>query len=146
VSVQVATLPAQLAGVGIDAVDVARFRGLLARRAGLAGRLFTDAERADAAGGGDPAERLAARFAAKEAAMKALGTAIGGFSFHDVEVVRSPGEGATRGAPSLVLRAGAAAVASSRGVGRLHISMTHTSHTAMAIVVAEHLDAGRAHP
>ena len=64
-----------------------------------AARIIEAYERADAAGGGDPAERLAARFAAKEAAMKALGTGIGGFSFHDVEVVRSPGEGATRGAP-----------------------------------------------
>ena len=74
-------------GVGIDAVDVERFRRSLARTPGLAERLFTAEERAYAAQRADPTERLAARFAAKEAVMKALGVGIGAFAFHDVEVV-----------------------------------------------------------
>ena len=74
-------------GVGIDAVDVERFRQSLARTPGLAERLFTADERAYAARRADPTERLAVRFAAKEAVMKALGVGIGAFAFHDVEVV-----------------------------------------------------------
>jgi phosphopantetheine--protein transferase-like protein len=67
-------------GVGVDAVDVDRFRLALRRRPRLADRLFTDGERADVAATRDPAERLAARFAAKEATMKALGSGLGSFA------------------------------------------------------------------
>ena len=124
-------------GVGVDAVEVARFRRVLARRPSLLGRLFTDSERADAARMADPTQRLAARFAAKEATMKALGTGLGGFALRDVEVVRASGTGATSGAPSLRLRAGAAALAERRGVALRHVSLTHTAEMAMAMVVAE---------
>lgn len=116
-------------GVGVDAVDVGRFRAVLARRPAVAERLFTEAERADGAG---DAQRLAVRFAAKEATMKALGTGIGGVGWHDVEVVRPP-----LGAPSLRLRAAAAALAGERGVARWHVSLTHTDTVAVAMVVAE---------
>ena len=118
-----------ISGIGVDAVDVARFGEVLARRPGIAGRLFTDAEQATA--GGDP-QRLAARFAAKEATMKALGTGIGGFGWHDVELVRPP-----LGAPSLRLHAAAASMAERRGVSRWHVSITHTASMAVAMVVAE---------
>jgi holo-[acyl-carrier protein] synthase len=103
----------------------------------VAERVFTDAERADAAGRGDPAQHLAARFAAKEAVRKALGTGIGGFALHDVEVVRGTEPGARRGAPSLRLSARAAAVAAEQGVCRWHVSLTHTDRLAMAVVMAE---------
>lgn len=118
-----------VAGVGVDAVDVDRFRVVLGRRPALADRLFTDGERAD--GHGD-AQRLAARFAAKEATMKALGVGIGAFGWRDVEVVRAPS-----GAPSLRLVSAAAAAADRRGVARWHLSLTHTERTAIAMVVAE---------
>jgi holo-[acyl-carrier protein] synthase len=124
-------------GVGVDAVDVDRFRRVLARRPSLAHRVFTDGERADAAALRDPAERLAARFAAKEAVMKALGTGLGGFGLRDVEVVRAPGPGAAAGAPSLRLAARAAELARSRRVVRWHVSLTHTTQVAVAVVVAE---------
>ena len=75
-------------GVGLDAVDLDRFRALLARRPRLSGRLFTDGERAYAGQTADPVPRLATRFAAKEATMKALGVGLGAFAFADVEVVR----------------------------------------------------------
>jgi holo-[acyl-carrier protein] synthase len=126
-----------VAGIGIDAVDVGRFRAVLGRRPGLAERVFTEAERADSAHRGDPAEHLAARFAAKEAVMKALGTGIGGFALRDVEVVRRAGAGAAGGAPSLRLSDRAAALAARRGVGRWHVSLTHTKQFAMAVVLAE---------
>jgi holo-[acyl-carrier protein] synthase len=124
-------------GVGVDAVDVARFRQVLARRPGFAARVFTAIERADAGRAADPSESLAARFAAKEAVMKALGTGLGGFAFTDVEVRRSTGDGPSRGAPSLVLHGEAAALAARRQVGPLHLSLTHTTEVAIAFVVAE---------
>ena len=124
-------------GVGVDAVDVDRFRRVLERRPTLAERVFTDGERADAGAVRDPAERLAARFAAKEAVMKALGSGLGSFGLRDVEVVRAPGTGAAAGAPSLHLVARAAELALARRVTRWHVSLTHTSHVAMAVVVAE---------
>jgi holo-[acyl-carrier protein] synthase len=118
-----------IAGVGVDAVDVARFGAVLSRRPGIAGRLFTETERAD--GAGDP-QRLAVRFAAKEATMKALGTGVGAVGWHDVEVVRPAGE-----APSLRLSSAAASLAARRGVSRWHVSLTHTATVAVAMVVAE---------
>jgi holo-[acyl-carrier protein] synthase len=119
-------------GVGIDAVDVERFRQSLARTPGLAERLFTAEERAYAARRTDPTERLAARFAAKEAVMKALGVGIGAFAFHDVEVVVNDD-----GAPSLVLGGAARALADGRGVRAWHVSLTHTAHLAEAVAIAE---------
>jgi holo-[acyl-carrier protein] synthase len=120
-------------GVGIDAVDVDRFRRSLARTPSLAVRLFTDGERAYAAERSDPSERLAVRFAAKEAVMKALGVGLGAFAFREVEVVTDP----SSKAPGLELRGQAEALAAARGVRRWHVSLTHTAHTAHAIAVAE---------
>lgn len=121
-----------LVGIGVDAVDVDRFRRLLRRRPGVARRVFTAGERAEAARGSDPAPRLAARFAAKEATLKALGRGLGGFPMSDVEVV-----GTGSGAPVLRLGAAAAAVARRQEVGRWHLSLTHTEGVAVALVVAE---------
>jgi holo-[acyl-carrier protein] synthase len=119
----------QIAGVGVDAVDVARFGEVLGRRPAIATRLFTEGEQRD--GGGD-VQRLAARFAAKEATMKALGGGIGSFGWRDVEVVRLGS-----GEPTLHLSAAAAALAARHGVARWHVSLTHTATVAIAMVVAE---------
>ena len=132
-----AALATSVVGVGVDAVDVDRFRKILARRPGFAARFFTLSELADADRTGDPAESLAARFAAKEAVMKALGTGLGGFALTDVEVRRSDGSGATRGAPLLSLHGAAATLAHHHGATRFHLSLTHTSHVAVAFVVVE---------
>ena len=121
----------EVVGVGIDAVDVERFRTVLGRRRAFAERVFTDAERAEAAGRHDPVPGLAARFAAKEAVMKSLSVGLGAFDFADVEVVR--GEG---GAPALTVTGRAATLAEQRGVRGWHISLTHTATVAMAIAVA----------
>jgi holo-[acyl-carrier protein] synthase len=119
-------------GIGVDAVDVPRFRMVLARRPGLARRLFTDAERAYAESGKDPGSRLAARFAAKEAVLKALGVGIGATDFHEVEVVRGDD-----GVPRLSLVGRAAALAARRGVRWWHLSLSHTDLVAVASVLAE---------
>jgi holo-[acyl-carrier protein] synthase len=118
-------------GIGIDAVDVARLREVLRRTPSARSRLFTAGELADADRRPDPAERLAARFAAKEAAMKALGVGIGAIDFHDVEVVRHES-----GQPELVVRGRAAELARAKGVDRWLVSLTHTAQIAEAVVVA----------
>jgi len=128
---------AGIVGVGVDAVDVARFRRLLDRRPRFATRCFTETEQSDANRSADAAQSLAARFAAKEAVMKALGTGIGAFALTDVEVCRTPGTGATRNAPFLVLHGTAAELAGAHGAGRFHLSLTHTDGVAIAFVVAE---------
>jgi holo-[acyl-carrier protein] synthase len=126
-----------IVGVGVDAVDVVRFGRVLGRRPSVATRCFTEQERADAARSTDETQSLAARFAAKEAVMKALGSGLGSFAWTDVEVQRSAGTGSTRNAPSLVLRGAAAALAGAQGAGRFHLSLTHTDSVAIAFVVAE---------
>ena len=126
-----------IVGVGVDAVDVARFRRVLDRRPSLAYRCFTASEQSDAVKSADRAQSLAARFAAKEAVMKALGSGLGAFAWTDVEVTRAPGSGATRNAPSLLLHGTAAALAGEQGAGRFHLSLTHTDAVAIAFVVAE---------
>jgi holo-[acyl-carrier protein] synthase len=123
---------ARIRGVGVDAVDVARFRMVLARRPRLAGRLFTEAERSYAESGQDPGSRLAARFAAKEAVLKALGVGLGAADFREVEVVRGD-----NGAPGLALGGRAAVLATARGVRWWHLSLSHTELVAVASVVAE---------
>jgi len=119
-------------GIGVDAVDVDRLRTVLGRRVGLADRLFTAGERDYARRATDPVPRMATRFAAKEAAMKALGVGIGAVRFDEVEVVR-----AGLDAPALVLHGSAAERARRSGVERWHLSLTHTDSVAMAFVVAE---------
>lgn len=118
-------------GVGIDLVDLARFRSLLDRRPAVAARLFSPGELASLEGRADPVPGLAARFAAKEATMKALGVGIGAVGFAEMEVRRSPS-----GQPALVLSGRAAALAERLGVRTLAVSLTHTAENASAVVVA----------
>ncbi|MGD0394619.1 MAG: holo-ACP synthase [Acidimicrobiales bacterium] len=125
-------LAGTVVGVGVDAVDVDRFRRVLGRRTRLADRLFTGGERSYAGAASDPVPRLSTRFAAKEATMKALGVGLGAFPFTDVEVVRHGLD-----APSLVLHRSALELAEGAGVLRWHLSLTHTDQVAMAVVVAE---------
>jgi holo-[acyl-carrier protein] synthase len=115
-------------GVGIDLVEVDRLARALERRPRLAERLFTADELSHARARRRPARHLAARFAAKEAAIKALG----GLSVapRDIEVA-----GGDREPPQLRLHGRAAEVASERGF-RLEVSLTHTDASAAAVVLA----------
>jgi holo-[acyl-carrier protein] synthase len=131
---------AGIVGVGVDAVSVDRFRRLLERRPRFASRCFTESEQCDAGSSADRAQSLAARFAAKEAVMKALGAGIGAFALTDVEVRRTGGKDATRNAPYLMLTGTAAELAGAHGAGRFHLSLTHTDDVAIAFVVAEQGD------
>jgi holo-[acyl-carrier protein] synthase len=118
-------------GIGTDLVELDRFRTTLERTPSIVDRLFTEGEQAYATLRRDPTERFAARFAAKEAVLKALGLGIGGVAFREIEVVR-----ADSGAPSIVLHGGAVDAAAARGVRRWLLTMTHTDRVAHAIAVA----------
>ena len=118
-------------GVGVDLVCVGRFRQVMERRPTLAARLFSEEERAYAARFPDPAPRLAARLAAKEAAVKALGVGLFTVRFSDLRVERQPS-----GAPTLEVTGRALEVARARGVSGFLVSLTHTRETAEAVVVA----------
>lgn len=118
-------------GVGSDLVEIPRFRLALARRPTLAARLFSDAEREYAARFIEPAPRLAARFGAKEAVMKALGIGLWKFPLRDVEVVRRPS-----GQPELALHGRAAELAAERGVTSWRLTLTHSDFMAMAVAIA----------
>jgi holo-[acyl-carrier protein] synthase len=118
-------------GIGIDAVEIERFRTLLQRRPHMRTRLFTEEELSSLAGQVDDAASLAARFAVREATMKALGVGLGAFDFHDVSVQKDPS-----GAPILRLSGRAEQLANSNGVGAWHVSITHTETVAMAVVAA----------
>lgn len=96
-------------------------------------RVFTEGERTYAESSANRLERYAARFAAKEAAMKALGTGwASGVTWHDFEVRNEPS-----GKPVLMLHGEAASIAESRGITRIHLSLTHTASNAMASVILE---------
>ena len=114
-----------IAGIGVDIVDLERFDRAIARTPKLLTRLFAESER------GLPIHSLAARFAAKEAVVKALGRADVVVA-SDVEVV--PDE---HGNPGLVLHGSVAEEAADRGITRWHLTMTHDAGVACAFVVAE---------
>jgi holo-[acyl-carrier protein] synthase len=114
--------------VGIDTVAVASVADALAAHGDrYLARVYTAAEQADCAG---DAERLAARFAAKEAAVKALRAGDGGLPWTAIEVVRDP-----TGAVDLALHGPAAALAEAAGVSDVAVSLTHEGGLASAVVV-----------
>jgi holo-[acyl-carrier protein] synthase len=121
-----------IVGVGTDLVEIDRFREAAGRTPGILTRYFTEGERAYAERRNDPTERYAARFAAKEAVMKALGVGLGACELAEIEVVRDEDSGA----PDLVLHGKAAALAAERGVTAWHLSLTHTDTAAHAIAIA----------
>ena len=118
-------------GIGTDLVDIDRFRDVLTRTPGMRDRLFLPAELAYADGSADPARPLAARFAAKEAALKSLASGLGAMAFHDIEVVRHDD-----GHPELVLHGAAVGFAASKGATRFLVTLSHTDTVAQAVVVA----------
>ena len=120
-------------GLGLDLVEVARIRALLERNGDrFKERVFTAGEIDYCDSCANAAIHYAARFAAKEAVAKALGTGFSeGVSWRDVEVFRSP-----QGQPSVVLHGSAVQVAESLGVRRWVLSLTHTEVSAAASAVA----------
>ena len=115
--------------LGNDLVDIDRIRQTIARQPRFVERVYTPQERAYCDQRRDPAERYAARFAAKEAVLKALGTGLGGADFHDIEVVRL-----SSGKPELVLSGRAATAAVELGVVEWLITISHSDELAQVFV------------
>jgi holo-[acyl-carrier protein] synthase len=121
-----------IVGVGLDMEEIPRFAALLARWGDrIERRLFTEGERAYARGKAREASHFAARFAAKEATLKALRVPAG-LTWHEMEVV-----GGGRRPPEMVLRGRALEAATALGVARMHLTLTHTDSVAAAVVIAE---------
>ncbi len=118
-------------GVGIDVVPVERFAESLQRTPGLRDRLFTAAEQQTPSGTPRTGESLAARFAAKEALIKALGGPPG-LRWHDAEVIVGENE-----RPHLEVRGTVAAMAADLGITDWHLSLSHDGGMAAAFVLAE---------
>jgi holo-[acyl-carrier protein] synthase len=120
-----------LKGVGTDIVSVARMARSLARGPGFASEVFTSGERGSCEGRPHAAQHYAARFAAKEAFLKAIGAGIfAGVSLQDIEVVRD-----AAGPPRLSLGPTAAAALRRLGASQLHLSLSHEPDYAIALVV-----------
>jgi holo-[acyl-carrier protein] synthase len=119
-------------GLGADVCSVDRMRASLVRTPRVRDRVFTEAERSYCDGCRDPASRYAARFAAKEAVLKAMAVGLGACRLRDIEVVRDGG-----GAPTLVLHDRAAELAADRGIRTWRVSLSHDGGVAFAVAVAE---------
>jgi holo-[acyl-carrier protein] synthase len=132
-----------IVGIGVDLVRIARIRSAVERwQERFLDRVFTPEEVAYARQRRDPAEHLAARFAAKEATLKALGTGLTmGVRWREMEVRRARGQ-----RPELALSGRTAALGAARGVRSLHVSLTHDGEYAMAQVLAEGDPAGGRQP
>ncbi len=121
-------------GVGTDLIEIARIERSVERFGdAFLQRVYTPGEIAYCQSKRNAAESLAARFAAKEAGAKALGTGISrGVSWREFEVRRLPGQ-----RPELHLSGRAAEIAKGLGIRRLALSLTHSRSVSMAVVVAE---------
>ena len=123
-----------IVGTGVDIAEVHRIAAAVKRFGDrFLKRVFTAEEVRYCLGKTNTAERLAARFAAKEAGMKAIGTGLRhGITWHDVEVVRFPGQ-----RPVLKFSGKAAEFAARLGCKRTHLSLSHTADQAIAHVILE---------
>jgi len=123
-----------IVGTGVDLCEVPRIREALLRHGDrFKRRVFTDVEIAYAERKRDPYERYAARFAAKEAGMKALGTGwSGGISWRDFEVTNLPS-----GRPTLTFHGKAAEIAAKLALRNIVLTLTHTRDQALALVILE---------
>jgi holo-[acyl-carrier protein] synthase len=121
-------------GIGTDLAEVPRIRRSIENYGDrFLHRIYTERERAYSSRKANAAERFAARFAAKEAGMKAIGTGLRhGISWKDFEVVNEPS-----GRPTLVLSGIAKQIADRLGARRISLSLTHTAEMAFAVVVLE---------
>lgn len=121
-----------LIGVGIDTVSLQRFRSAIDRWQGhFTERVFTPAELASIVGRVDRVAALAARFALKEAVLKALGTGLRqGIRWHDIEMVKDD-----LGKPDVILSGRALAVMKERGGSRFMVSISHDTHSAVAVAI-----------
>lgn len=120
-----------IVGIGIDVVDLARFADLKERQPRFLDRILTPAEQVRADGSGQTLASLAARFAAKEALVKALGGR-SALTWHDCQVLSTD-----TGAPQMHLTGSVADAVAAAGASTWHVSLSHDAGIAMAIVILE---------
>ena len=124
-------MPALDVSAGVDIVEVRRLARLAAQPRGLDG-VLTERELRYCHSRRRPAEHIAARFAGKEAVLKAFGTGLcQGMRWIDVEILNERG-----GRPRVELHGAAAALAERHGLSRVDVSLSHTDHLAIAHAVA----------
>ncbi|MFC1588255.1 holo-ACP synthase [Planctomycetota bacterium] len=123
-----------IVGIGTDILEIERMRDLLARHGDhFLERIFCEGEREYCQGTADPAVHYAARFAAKEAVLKVLGTGWGqGIRWRDIEVARND-----NGDPSILLHGKAAGIATGMNIDYMHLSLSHGKKQAIATAVGE---------
>jgi len=118
---------------GIDLVDFPRIEDMVKRHDGrFLDRIFTSAEQAYAKGNKNEMEKLAGRFAAKEAVLKLLGTGWRGkIAWTDIEIINNPA-----GQPQVTVRGEVEKIAEQLGIKQISVSITHTANFAIASAVA----------
>jgi holo-[acyl-carrier protein] synthase len=123
-----------IAGTGIDLVDVTRMKKILSRWGDrFPERFFSPGEVDYCRKKATPAIHYAARFAAKESFLKSLGIGLGmGINLKDIEVMNNP-----QGKPDLILHDQARHLLVQRGIRKVHLSLTHTSQYAAAVIILE---------
>lgn len=118
-------------GIGTDLIEIKRIKNAAEKGKGFLERVFTVGEIAYSFQKKDPYPSLAARFAAKEAVMKALGTGFQGISWQDIEVVCDE-----KGKPIIFLHGGAAEFAGGNGIKQMLITLSHSREFATAFAIA----------
>ncbi len=118
-------------GLGVDLVDIDRIQGVIERQPRFVERTYTADEAAYCAARKVPWERYAARFAAKEAVMKAMGVGLGAVDLTEIEVVK-----ADSGRPSVRLSGRAAELAAQLGIAGWLLSLSHAREVAQATAIA----------
>lgn len=118
-------------GIGMDIIEIERIKQALTRRPKLEQRIFAEEEIKYCRQKSNPFPSLAARFAAKEAVLKAMGVGIGACALEDIVIGSKPS-----GAPTIYLQNGAAKLAEAKGIREFKITLTHSKEYAAATAVA----------
>lgn len=119
-------------GVGTDMIEIARIQRAIEKNARFEQRVYTEQEIVYCKRKANPWQSFAARFAAKEAVSKALGTGIGTVGLQEIEIVNAAG-----GQPQVVLHGAALILAQNRNIQRVHVSLSHSETFAIATAVLE---------
>ena len=119
-------------GIGTDMVEISRIQKAIEKNPRFLQKVYTEEEIAYCRRKKNPWQSFAARFAAKEAVSKAMGTGLGKIGLTDIEVVNQPS-----GRPQIVLYGAAQAFALEHGFGRVHISLSHSEAYAIATAIIE---------
>ena len=119
-------------GIGTDIIEIERIKKAIERRSGLLVKIFTPKERNYCLGRENPWPSFSARFAAKEAVMKALGAGFSQCSFSEIEIRRNH-----QGKPQIYLSGRALNLAKKQGINYWHLSLSHNKNHSLAFAIAE---------